>query len=117
MPIIDDIKTTIERDLAEDRRLLLGTMTASQIKALFDLLPDPAWLQIAQHMVRQEPKALGDYLINVAITDPAAYEPHYATITSPDQVQIYEAIIQDSEGNVTTTLLKGAGYLKHNILN
>jgi hypothetical protein len=48
--------------------------------------------------------------------DPAAYEPHYATITAPDQVQIYEAILHDSEGNVTTTLLKGAGYLKDNRL-
>jgi hypothetical protein len=48
--------------------------------------------------------------------DPAAYEPHYSAITDPGQVQIYEAIIQDSAGNVTTTLLKGAGYLKDNRL-
>jgi hypothetical protein len=48
--------------------------------------------------------------------DPAAFEPHYLTIDSPDQVQIYEAIMADSEGQVTTTLLKGAGYLKDNRL-
>jgi hypothetical protein len=48
--------------------------------------------------------------------DPAAYEPHYLVIDSPDQVQIYEAILGDTEGNVTTTLLKGAGYLKDNRL-
>jgi hypothetical protein len=48
--------------------------------------------------------------------DPAAYEPHYPVIDSPDQVQIYEAIMGDSEGTVTTTLLKGAGYLKDNRL-
>jgi hypothetical protein len=48
--------------------------------------------------------------------DPAAYEPHYLAIDSPDQVQIYEAIMGDSEGAVTTTLLKGAGYLKDNRL-
>jgi hypothetical protein len=48
--------------------------------------------------------------------DPAAYEPHYSTITEPGQVQIYEAIIQDAAGDVTTTLLKGAGYLKDNRL-
>ncbi len=49
-------------------------------------------------------------------TDPAAFEPHYLTITSADQVQIYEAIMQDTEGQVTTTLLKGAGYIKDNRL-
>jgi hypothetical protein len=48
--------------------------------------------------------------------DPAAYEPHYLTIDNPDQVQIYEAIMADSEGQVTTTLLKGASYLKDNRL-
>jgi hypothetical protein len=48
--------------------------------------------------------------------DPDVYEPHYLAINSPDQVQIYEAIMADSEGAVTTTLLKGAGYLKDNRL-
>jgi hypothetical protein len=44
--------------------------------------------------------------------DPAAYEPHYTLIDNPDQVQIYEPIIGDTEGAVTTVLLRGAGYLK-----
>ena len=48
--------------------------------------------------------------------DAALAEPHYELITSPDQVQIYEAIMHDSEGKVTTTLLRGAGYLKDNRL-
>ena len=48
--------------------------------------------------------------------DAAAYEPHYDLIDSPDQVQVYEAIMGDTEGTVTTTLLKGAGYLKDNRL-
>jgi hypothetical protein len=48
--------------------------------------------------------------------DPGIYEPHYVAINSPDQVQIYEAIMADSEEAVTTTLLKGAGYLKDNRL-
>ena len=61
--IIDDIKETIERPLAEQRRQDLGTMTASQVKALFNLLPDAAWLQIADFMVKNEPANLGDYLI------------------------------------------------------
>jgi len=44
--------------------------------------------------------------------DAAAYEPHYGTIVSPDQVQIYEPILQDTEGNVTTALLRASGYVK-----
>jgi hypothetical protein len=45
-----------------------------------------------------------------------AHEPHYDVITSPDQVQIYEAIMHDTSGKVTYTLLHGAGYLKDNRL-
>jgi hypothetical protein len=48
--------------------------------------------------------------------DATAYEPHYQVIQRPDQVQIYEAIIGDANGAVTTTLLRGAGYLKDNRL-
>lgn len=48
--------------------------------------------------------------------DPAAYEPHYARISKPDEVQIYESVMADSEGRVTTTLLRGASYLKDNRL-
>jgi hypothetical protein len=48
--------------------------------------------------------------------DPAAYEPHYLAITDPDQVQIYEPIMGDAEGGVTTTLLLAASYLKDNRL-
>jgi hypothetical protein len=48
--------------------------------------------------------------------DAATYEAHYLAIDSPDQVQIYESIMGDSEGKVTTILLKGASYLKDNRL-
>ncbi len=44
------------------------------------------------------------------------FEPHYQAIVSPDQVQIYEAILRDSEGAVTTRLLHATGYLKDNRL-
>ncbi len=46
--------------------------------------------------------------------DPTRYEPHYQRITSPDQVQIYEVIMKNSRGDVTTTLLQGTGYAKDN---
>jgi hypothetical protein len=48
--------------------------------------------------------------------DPFAYEPHYLAIDSPEQVQIYEGIMGNTEGQPTTTLLAGATYLKDNRL-
>ena len=49
-------------------------------------------------------------------TDPSMFEPHYDLITSADQVQIYESILGDTDGNVTQTLLRAAEYLKDNRL-
>jgi cytochrome c551/c552 len=48
--------------------------------------------------------------------DPLKFEPHYREITSPQQVEIYEPILKDSEGKVTTGLLHAVGYLKDNRL-
>ncbi len=48
--------------------------------------------------------------------DPLKFEPHYREITSPQQVEIYEPILKDSQGNVTTGLLHAVGYLKDNRL-
>jgi hypothetical protein len=48
--------------------------------------------------------------------DPTQFEQHYQAIVQEDQVQIYEAILRDSERNLTTTLLRAAGYLKDNRL-
>jgi mono/diheme cytochrome c family protein len=48
--------------------------------------------------------------------DPARFEPHYVTIESADQVQIYESVMRDPNGDVTTILLRGAGYIKDNRL-
>lgn len=45
----------------------------------------------------------------------AGYEPHYSgEITRPDQVQVYEPIMEDLAGNQTYTLLKAARYTKDN---
>ncbi len=46
--------------------------------------------------------------------DAARFEPHYDEITAPDQVQIYESIMGDPAGRVTTGLLSAASYLKDN---
>ncbi|MCU1383329.1 MAG: hypothetical protein JWL71_2026 [Acidobacteria bacterium] len=48
--------------------------------------------------------------------DAAAFEPHYTEITAADQVQIYESVIADTSGAVTTGLLTGVRYIKDNRL-
>jgi hypothetical protein len=48
--------------------------------------------------------------------DPTKYEPHYIELVQPDQVQIYEAILLDSRGQVTTGLMRAAEYAKDNRL-
>ncbi|MGH9652675.1 MAG: hypothetical protein ACRD6B_04325, partial [Bryobacteraceae bacterium] len=44
--------------------------------------------------------------------DPRRFEPYYTEITRPDQVEIYEDILKDQHGGVTTGLLSAIGYLK-----
>jgi hypothetical protein len=46
--------------------------------------------------------------------DARGYEPHYEVISSPDQVQIYEAIMVDRAGGVTTGLLTAFRFVKDN---
>lgn len=49
-------------------------------------------------------------------SDGTKFEPHYLEITSPEQVQIYESIMVDPNGQVTTGLLRGMRYIKDNRL-
>jgi hypothetical protein len=44
------------------------------------------------------------------------YEPHYDLISSADQVQIYESVMHNSDGEVTYALLRAASYAKDNRL-
>lgn len=46
--------------------------------------------------------------------DPTRFEPHYTKIQTPDQVQIYEAIMVDAEDKVTTGLLRALRFIKDN---
>ena len=46
--------------------------------------------------------------------DPLRFEPHHTVIEKPDQVQLYEAILGDGQGRVTTGLLHAVSYLKDN---
>jgi hypothetical protein len=53
---------------------------------------------------------------NVNDADGARFEPHHTEITSPHQVQVYENIMVDYAGALTTGLLQGARYVKDNRL-
>jgi hypothetical protein len=48
--------------------------------------------------------------------DPERYEPHYAEISSADEVQVYESIMEDPQGKVTTGLLSAVRFVKDNRL-
>jgi hypothetical protein len=61
-------------------------------------------------------KADGSIEGNDNDADPLLYEPHYREITEAGQVQIYESIMKDQQGKVTTGLLAAIGYLKDNRL-
>ncbi len=82
-----------------------------------------AWLHLsvrdAAHRLIFESGALnpdGSIQGNANDADPNLYEPHYSEIREPDQVQIYESILRNSQGGVTTGLLSAVGYLKDNRL-
>lgn len=63
-----------------------------------------------------KPLADGSIMGNDADQGLSCYEPHYDKITSANQVQIYEAVMKNTDNEVTYTLLRGAGYLKDNRL-
>lgn len=46
--------------------------------------------------------------------NPDVYEPHYDIITNETQVQVYQTIVSDVNGERTHSLLSGSGYLKDN---
>lgn len=48
--------------------------------------------------------------------DPSRYEPHYSEIRSPEQVQVYEAVMADAAGKPTTGLLSAVRFVKDNRL-
>ena len=60
------------------------------------------------------PRPDGSIVGNDNDVDGTAYEPHYRTIARPDQVQVYEAIMVDYRGEVTTGLVYGVEFVKDN---
>jgi len=63
-----------------------------------------------------KPRPDGRITGNNADEQKTGFEPHYDVITSADQVQIYEAVMANTDGEVTHTLLRAARYLKDNRL-
>lgn len=53
---------------------------------------------------------------NVNDADASRFMPHFREITSSEQVEIYEPILKDQDGHVTTGLAAAVGYLKDNRL-
>ena len=62
------------------------------------------------------PDDLGRIEGNDADFVPGGCEPHYRVVSSPQQVQIYESVMENTDGEVTYTLLRGAAYRKDNRL-
>jgi len=62
------------------------------------------------------PLADGRIVGNDADYDIMRFEPHYDTITEPDQVQIYEGVMLNTDNEVTYTLLRAAKFAKDNRL-
>ena len=60
--------------------------------------------------------ALGAIADNDNDADAARFEPHYKIIREAGEVQIYEAVMADARGAVTTGLLHAVRYLKDNRL-
>jgi len=56
----------------------------------------------------------GSIVGNLNDEDKSKFSPHYREITSPAQVEIYEDILKDQQGHVTTGLLQAVSYLKDN---
>ena len=61
-------------------------------------------------------RANGSIVGNANDDNPLEFEPHYREITRPDEVEIYEPILADAQGRVTTGILNAAKYAKDNRL-
>lgn len=48
--------------------------------------------------------------------EPGSYEKHYGVVSRENQVQIYESVLENVKGEVTTVLLHASGYIKDNRL-
>jgi hypothetical protein len=118
-------RLTLERAAAEGNRLSVDvTVTNLTGHKLPTAYPSRrAWLHLTVHdrsgatvFESGAVSSTGRIVGNDNDDDRTKYEPHYHEITSPDQVEIYESIMVDRQGVVTTGLLSGLRYAKDNRL-
>jgi len=50
----------------------------------------------------------------LVLENPQAFQPHYQQITDQNQVQIYQEVVADSDGNITTSFLRRVFTIKNN---
>ena len=50
----------------------------------------------------------------LVLENPQAFQPHYQQITNEDQVQIYQEVVADSDGNITTSFIRRVFTIKNN---
>ncbi len=78
-----------------------------------------AWIHLAVHdangnLLFESGAMRSDGSIEGNDNDAGSFEPHYQVIEHPGQVQIYEPIIADGSGKITTGLLSAVTYAKDN---
>lgn len=75
-----------------------------------------AWLHVlVQNAAGETLFESGGFDENGQITGlQADFEPHHQTITQSSEVQIYESVMEDVDGELTFVLLRGAQYRKDN---
>lgn len=50
----------------------------------------------------------------LVLENPQAFQPHYQKITAENQVQIYQEVVADSDGDITTSFLRRVFTIKNN---
>lgn len=118
------LQTTLEMDLQEANRTNDTVFYALEItNKSGHKFPSgyPSRRAYVQFVVMDD---AGDTLFASGLMDPTYelvghdpnYEPHYQTIRSEQEVQIYEMVMADVNGDKTTVLERGDSYLKDNRL-
>jgi len=124
----DHLKTSAARIAIENIQYAHGTLTAdvTVINLAGHKLPTAypsrrAWIRFTitdpdgrAVFVSGQVNPDGSIQGNVNDVHKDTFEGHYTIIDSPDQVQIYEAIMADPDGEVTTGLIEAIRFIKDN---
>jgi hypothetical protein len=125
-----NLQTTAARLAVEGARIADGTLEAEVVVSNLagHKLPSAypsrrVWLHVTVRDASGQPvfesgrfRTDGSIAGNDNDADATRFEPHYEEVRDPDQVQIYEPILADPGGAVTTVLLSASRYVKDNRL-